>query len=55
MKWILVALLAVLLGCTSPDGVIEEPNRDEVSWQWLSGWDLDVGWAAFAKTEEIKP
>ena len=43
MKWVLVALLAVLLGCTSPDGAIEEPNRDGVSWQWLSGWDLDVG------------
>ncbi|KKM78247.1 hypothetical protein LCGC14_1361890 [marine sediment metagenome] len=51
MKWVLVALLAVLLGCTSPDGVIEEPNRDGVSWQWLSGWALDVGWATEARGE----
>ena len=55
MKWVLVVLLAVLLGCTSPDGVIEEPNRDGVSWQWLSGWDLDVGWAVSAKAKEAKP
>ncbi|KKM62036.1 hypothetical protein LCGC14_1525730 [marine sediment metagenome] len=39
MKWMIVVLLAVLLGCAN----LGETDQNGVSWQWLSGWDLDVG------------
>ena len=51
MKLILLAiLLAVAMGCASPDWSGGAPGG--VSWQWPSGWDLDVGWAAFANAKQ---
>ena len=60
MNRYMAALLAVLLvllvlpSCTTePDwngGIFSGEYR-----QWLSGWDLDVGWAVSAKAKEARP
>ena len=37
---VMVLLLAFLMGCAG------EPDQAGVTWQWLCGWELDVGGAA---------